>query len=74
MCIAVPGQILATSENRGRVDIRGNTLWVELGIVDAQPGDWVLVHAGCAISCISKEEAQELKELLELVQSNENEL
>ncbi len=73
MCIAIPGKILTIDGTRGRVDIRGNILPVELGIVEAQPGDYVLVHAGCAISRISQTEAQELEELLRLVQSYENE-
>jgi len=69
MCIAIPGKLIAIEDRRGKVDIRGNILPVELGIVEAVIGDYVLVHAGCAISVVSQNEADELNELLELVQA-----
>jgi hydrogenase expression/formation protein HypC len=54
---------------RGTADNRGNILPVELGIVNAHIGDYILVHAGCAISVISKSEAEELDELFRLVKA-----
>ncbi len=68
MCIAVPGKLIEINGRRGKVDVRGNILTVELGLVDAKLGDYILVHAGCAISVVSKEENDELNELLDLVQ------
>jgi len=67
MCIAVPGKLIEIDGRRGQVDVRGNRLTVELGLVDAKPGDYVLVHAGCAISVVTKEDNDELTELLELI-------
>lgn len=67
MCIATPGKLISMEDGRGRADIRGNILPVELGIVHAQVGDYILVHAGCAISVISQSEAEELDELFRLV-------
>lgn len=69
MCIAIPGKLIAMEGGRGTVDIRGNILPVELGIVKAIIGDYILVHAGCAISVISQSEAEELNELFRLVQA-----
>ena len=64
MCIAVPGILVGIDDDGlGKADIRGNMLPVELGIVDAKVGDALLIHAGCAISVISKTEAEELDEL-----------
>ncbi len=68
MCIAVSGKLIEMDGRRGKADVRGNVLSVELGLVDAQLGDYVLIHAGCAISVVSKEESDELDELLELIQ------
>lgn len=68
MCIAVSGKLIEMDGRRGKADVRGNVLSVELGLVDAQPGDYVLIHAGCAISVVSKEESDELDGLLELIQ------
>ena len=60
MCIAVTGQVIEKDGNRGKVNVRGNTIAVELGIVNADIGDYVLVHAGCAIAIVSQAENDEL--------------
>jgi hydrogenase expression/formation protein HypC len=62
MCLAVPGKIVEFHEDRGvrmsRVDFGGVTREACLAYLpDAQPGDYVLVHAGFAISKIDEEEA-----------------
>ncbi len=67
MCIAVPGQLIERSGRQGRVDINGNILNVDLGVVAAQAGDYVLVHAGCAISILNKQEKEEMDELFTLL-------
>lgn len=72
MCVAISGKVIEKlADNRGRVDIRGNILDIELGLVQAEIGDDVLVHAGCAISVLSKSEAEELNELLDLINAYE---
>ena len=63
MCIAVAGRIVEKEGSKGKVDVRGNILRAELSLVDAQVGDYVLLHAGCAISLITKSEVEELDEL-----------
>ena len=63
MCLAVPGKILEAA-NLGisriaKVEFGGVTRQVSLDFVpDAQPGDFVLVHVGFAISRIEEEEAR----------------
>ena len=71
MCVAVPGRLIEIIGGRGMVDIRGNILPVELGIVNAGIGDYLLIHAGCAISVVSRSEAEELDELLTFIKSYE---
>ncbi len=68
MCIAVPGKLIEMDGSRGKADIKGNVIPVELGIVQAKIGDYVLVHAGCAISVVDQGEAEELQDLLALVE------
>ena len=63
MCIAVAGRVVEKNSNKGKVDVRGNILSAELSLVDAQVGDYVLLHAGCAISLVTKSEVEELDEL-----------
>ena len=64
MCIAVPGKLIEMDGSRGKADIKGNVIPVELGIVQAKIGDYVLVHAGCAIAKVTREESEELDTLL----------
>jgi len=64
MCVAVGGLLIDKQGSNGKVDIRGNVIAVELGIVDADVGEYVLVHAGCAIAKITRAECDELCGLL----------
>lgn len=73
MCLAIPGQIveMVDGTNRlARVDVAGVRRNVNVGLLDstegpAEPGDWVLVHVGFAISKIDEAEAAETRRLLE---------
>ncbi len=76
MCLAVPGKILEITgddvlSRSGKVDFSGVVREVSLGLVpEAGVGDYVIVHAGCAISQLDEEEAlltlQDLKTLEDL--------
>lgn len=67
MCLAVPGKILSVTGSAdapaGRlaiVDFHGSQVEVSLAMtLDARQGDWVLVHAGYAITVLDEEQAQE---------------
>lgn len=63
MCLAIPGQILslpATPEQPGRVNFGGIVKETSLAFVpEAQVGDYVIVHAGFAISRLDEAEAAE---------------
>lgn len=69
MCVAVPGRVLSIEGDRGEVDFSGNIITVNLGFVKAKPGDYVLVHAGCAIEVIKKSQGEELLELYKEMES-----
>jgi hydrogenase expression/formation protein HypC len=66
MCLAVPGKILNIEGSdpllvSGRVDFSGIVKQVNLAYVpEAKTGDYVLVHAGFAISVIDEEQASEV--------------
>ncbi len=66
MCLAMPGQIVQqTADGRAVVDMNGNRFNVSLAVVpDARVGDWVLVHAGFAISQLEEQDARETWDLL----------
>lgn len=63
MCIAVPGRILSQENGKAWVDFNGNQINVDTRLVDAKEGDYVLVHAGCAIEVLKPEFAKDLMEL-----------
>ena len=65
MCLAIPGQILEVvdqANSLARVDVAGVKRNVSIGLLDGdghgpQPGDWVLIHVGFAISQVDEAEA-----------------
>lgn len=63
MCIAIPGKIISIEGNKAKADFNGNIVDVNTGLIEAKVGDYVLVHAGCAIEVMDKERAQELLDL-----------
>ena len=66
MCLAVPGQIVEMADAIGVVDVRGNRMRAGLALVpDARVGDWVLLHAGFAITQITADDAAETNALFD---------
>ena len=63
MCLGIPGQIMEFSdvhEHLARVDVSGVTRIINIGLLEdegLEPGDWVLIHVGFAMSKIDEEEA-----------------
>lgn len=71
MCLAIVAHIKSISGSKAKADYNGNMVEAELGLVEAQEGDYILIHAGCAIEVLSKENAEVtlalLKELEEVM-------
>ena len=71
MCLAIPGKVIKIEDKSSVVEIMGVSREISLDLLkDVKIGDYVLVHAGCAIEKIDEEEAlntiqlfSELKEL-----------
>ena len=73
MCLAVPGKVLEATDigisRIAKVEFGGVTRQVYLDFVpEVQPGDYVLVHVGFAISRLEPEEAERTYELLRQLQ------
>lgn len=70
MCLAVPGRLVEVHEHAGmlragKVDFSGVVREVNLAFVpEAEPGDYVLVHVGVALSRVDEEEANKVFEYL----------
>ncbi len=72
MCLAIPAKVLEVEENTATVDYGGVKRKAQLDLVEAKPGDYVLIHAGFAIEVMDKETAMEsLSQINEMLNENE---
>ncbi len=63
MCLAIPGKIKKIkSKEIAEVDFDGLLKDVNISLVDAKVGDFVIVHAGFAIEKMKEKEAEEIKD------------
>lgn len=64
MCLGIPGEvveIMAERPDLASVDVGGARRVVSIALIEAegvQPGEWVLIHVGFALSKIDEEEAR----------------
>lgn len=72
MCLAVPAKIVSLEDSgQGVASYMGSEVRANFTLVpQAKPGDWVILHAGFAISIVDDDEAREtlrlFKEMAEL--------
>ncbi len=75
MCLGIPAKIIAIDENNfGKAEYLGTRVRVNLSLLDEiNIGDWVIIHAGFAITRLDEQEAQETLNLLrEISQTDKN--
>jgi hydrogenase expression/formation protein HypC len=73
VCLAIPGRVIEVVDEANRlalVDVAGVRRTVNIGLLDvdgqgAEPGDWVLIHVGFALSLVDEEEAAATLALLQ---------
>jgi hydrogenase expression/formation protein HypC len=66
MCLGIPAKVtLVDASRQGKVDYLGTKVRVDFSLLEGvRPGDWVIIHAGFAITKLVEEEAQETLSLL----------
>lgn len=75
MCLAIPGKIQSITEDKAKVDFGEGVLReVNITLVDAKLGDYVLVHAGYAIQVVEEKEALETLRLWNEILEAETEI
>lgn len=73
MCLAIPGKIIEISVDNPEtavVDVVSVRRKVDLGLLQddrPQPGDWVLIHVGFAMSKISEQDALDQMQTLRIL-------
>jgi hydrogenase expression/formation protein HypC len=71
MCLGIPGEIvefLVDQPDLAKVSVSGVKRAINIGLLSEeklQPGDWILIHVGFALSKIDEAEAKAAMEFLE---------
>lgn len=72
MCLAVPGKVLSIADYKGVVEVGNMKREVFMHLVpDVKIGEYVLVHAGCAIQVVDEVEAMQTLDLLKELAEDE---
>lgn len=72
MCLAIPGIIVKINDLKAIIEVSDVRREIFIHLVpDVKVGDYVLVHAGCAIQTVDRDEALRTLELLKELGDNE---
>ncbi|GIM27743.1 hydrogenase formation protein [Clostridium polyendosporum] len=72
MCVAVPAEVIEIMGSEALVNFGGVKKKVNIDLVeDLKVGEYVLLHAGCAMQKIDKEEAENTLKLFEALAESE---
>ena len=67
MCLGIPAKVVEINKGKegakAKADFGGVSREIDVSLVDAKVGDYVMVHAGFAIAMIDEKEAKETIEL-----------
>lgn len=74
MCIAVPLKVIKLFEEEAVVGYKGVSMRVNISLLEkVNIGDYVLVHAGCAIEKLDSEEGKKTKAIFDELFCEEDE-
>ena len=71
MCLAIPGEVVEILPDRpeiAKVEVSGVRRNINIGLLGErppEPGEWVLIHVGFALSTIDEQEARDVLAFLE---------
>lgn len=75
MCLGIPGRVVELGENPhlATVNVFGAKRQINLGLLEepVQPGDWVLIHVGFALSRLDEADAELVAGGLDLLHGDE---
>ena len=73
MCLGIPGEVIEILTDRpdlAKVDVSGVKRAINIGLLaddPPEPGEWILIHVGFALSKIDEAEAKAAMEFLESI-------
>jgi len=74
MCIAIPLEVIELYDDEALVHYKGVKMKVNILLLeDVALGDYLLVHAGCAIEKLDLEEGKKTQKLFDEILSSEDE-
>lgn len=75
MCVAYPGTVIRTYDKgrKAMVDFSGTRTEVQTGFIPVKENDRVLVHAGCVLQVLPKEEAEAMDEIFAEIEALQQE-
>ncbi|CUU48659.1 HypC/HybG/HupF family hydrogenase formation chaperone [Clostridium beijerinckii] len=72
MCLAIPAQVRNIDNYSAIIDIMGLESRINIQLIEElKVGDYVLVHAGCAIQKIDKDYFEELQRIFQSILNSE---
>ena len=72
MCLAIPAQVRSIDNYNAIIDIMGLESRINIQLIEElKVGDYVLVHAGCAIQKIDKDYFEELQRIFQSILNSE---
>ncbi|MEW5979383.1 MAG: HypC/HybG/HupF family hydrogenase formation chaperone [Acidobacteriota bacterium] len=77
MCLAIPGQVVEILSERSdfaTVEVCGVRRRINIGLLEQEgvnPGDWVLIHVGFALSRIGEAQAKDQLRMLAMLGETE---
>ncbi|MBM7096733.1 HypC/HybG/HupF family hydrogenase formation chaperone [Bacillus sp. H-16] len=73
MCIGVPAEVISIAKEQALVDVLGSKMYVGILFVpEVKTGDYVLLHAGQAMTVVDEDYANEsIKEWREIIRESD---
>ena len=70
MCVAVMGKVLSLDDKTAVIEYKGARIKARRDFVDISAGDLVMVHAGCVMQKITREDAEIMAQMLDDTSEN----
>ena len=75
VCLAIPGEIIDIIKHQAKINIMGAEIIVNIQLIEnPKVGEYVIVHAGCAIEKINRDYFNDLNNIFESIINEDEEI